>query len=146
MWLTYLAAVLTWSDIKEASCHLSEPSQWQNAEVSLTGFAYRSSTGQWVLAESPNVRSCCVAAASKVLEQVALDGAFDASLDKKLITVEGNFHIDPELSSSALQRVFTLQNASLVTRQSSPVQSLAIASLAILALGFISFKTLRSSK
>lgn len=54
-------------------------------EVTIRGFLYQNSDHQWVLAEKPNLKSCCIAAERQIL----LSGDFKETSIGNAITLQG---------------------------------------------------------
>ncbi len=42
-------------------------------ETEIRGFAYQDGEGRWILAEQPNLRSCCIGSSTKAFNQIYLE-------------------------------------------------------------------------
>ncbi len=101
-----------------ASLH-SKYSKWNNQTVTIRGFLYQSEDGRWILASSPNLKTCCVGHAAKVVTQVSVHGNSLESSPDRVIALNGTFVIEPTFDNQkALTGLFQLRNVT-VTPQNS---------------------------
>ncbi len=83
--------------------------------ITVRGFLYPDKEGGWILSDEPNLKSCCVGSASKVMRQVYLDGDIAYNNPGVVATVSGDLSIDPRYSSSGdLTQYYTLKNTTVV--------------------------------
>ncbi|MDR3624840.1 MAG: hypothetical protein P4L16_06860 [Chlamydiales bacterium] len=62
----------------------------ENGEKSnLQGFLYKTKEGVWILSPLPHLKSCCVGASERSLEQVILDGEFSEELLHREVCLQG---------------------------------------------------------
>lgn len=75
-----LAALINFADL----------SDFQNQEVEIRGFVYLSEKKEWILAEEPNLKSCCVGSESKANKQVMLPGVKDELPKYQVLQFKGH--------------------------------------------------------
>lgn len=63
-------------------------------EVQIRGFWVPLSSSHGVLTSSPNMKSCCLMAPTKIYQQVLVKGNVESS-ENKVVTLEGIFIIEP---------------------------------------------------
>lgn len=67
----------------------------QGQRVQIRGFWYSLAPDQGILAASPQLKSCCVGASSKIYQQLKVKGNIAPSSYHGAITLEGIFKIQP---------------------------------------------------
>lgn len=75
-----------------------------------------SSEGDWVLAETPHLKSCCVGASDKASHQVYVEGeGLQLPFEGHAVTLQGQLEVAAVTRDTGeLQRLFTLRKASLL--------------------------------
>lgn len=68
----------------------NDVSYLENQKVRIRGFLFKKAN-QWVLAEEPNLKTCCIGSKEKADRQLLLDGMFDENFINHVIEVEGIF-------------------------------------------------------
>jgi hypothetical protein len=68
------------------------------------GFVYKKEDGSWILAEEPNLKSCCIGSEKNLDKQIALKGDFSNVLPHRAVTVSGKLKEEP-LWNDAGQKV-----------------------------------------
>jgi hypothetical protein len=104
--------------------------------VSIRGFMYRSENGRLILASEPNLKSCCVGGAAQLGRQIEVeDFASEVEDNGIAVTLHGNFFVAPIKDNKGLwQRLYVLQNASLIEGQGSNIVSFLISAVALIVL------------
>lgn len=59
-------------------------------EVELRGFLYRSPDGRVILANEPNLKTCCVGSSRKISSQLVVKGDFPSNLPSTAVTMQGH--------------------------------------------------------
>jgi hypothetical protein len=67
----------------------------QGELIRIRGFLYRSPENMLILADQPNLKSCCV---GKLKHQIIISGNIGTELPLGAVTIEGFFHHDVPLS------------------------------------------------
>ncbi len=113
----------------------SEISTLQNAligfhqkEVIIRGFLYQGSDGGWILAAEPNLRTCCVGASAKVMQQIFLNDKFIGESQQRAVTLQGKFFVEPIWTEGSLKRLYQMDQAVILPypRYSWPLLVIAI--------------------
>lgn len=82
--------------------------------VTLRGFLYQTPEGVWVLSQEPNLKSCCVGSASKVMNQLYVDGNFPDVPAGQVVSLSGVFKVDPKYTNEGkLTQYYTLSEAAI---------------------------------
>lgn len=71
--------------------------------VTIRGFLYQSTDGEWILADQPNLKTCCV---GKKVGQIFLDGDFSEIPTYKPVSITGTLTLKNDL--------YHLENTELV--------------------------------
>lgn len=88
---------------------------WNNSRVTIRGFLYQSQEGRWILASSPNLKTCCVGHASKAIKQVTVHGGTLAASPDRVIALSGTFIVEPAFNDqNALTGLFHLKDATMM--------------------------------
>lgn len=58
-------------------------------EVVLRGFLYKKENGEWILADEPSLKTCCVGADHTADRQVILEGKFQEAYLHRAVTLKG---------------------------------------------------------
>lgn len=105
-----LSASCLWSEVKLSFDQLESRSDaCCNQEVEIRGFVYSRANGVQILASQPNLKSCCVGSASKIRNQIVLNG--ELSSTDQAINVRGILKIDPKHNDNGeLTQLFVLDN------------------------------------
>lgn len=89
--LLMTTAVLTFHDLNDKS-----PEEivrtYQGKEVEITGFPYKTADGVWILADDPQLKSCCVGSDKKKKSQIVLDGEKGAYPSHQVLTLLGELN------------------------------------------------------
>ncbi len=64
-------------------------SSYTDQTITIRGFLYQNTTGEWFLAGQPHLKSCCVGDPSKDTQQINLLGSFDQKWCNCAATIEG---------------------------------------------------------
>ncbi len=81
--------------------------------VTVRGFLYQTSSGNWVLASDPGLKSCCIGAQNRVERQIFIEGNVGSPTPGRVYTLEGQFLIKPVKDSTGqLQQLYHLRNFS----------------------------------
>lgn len=101
---------------KRVPAHLKEI---HGRPVKVRGFLYKAPHGQLVLAPEPNLKSCCVGCADKLMRQIAVMGLTDSyDTDGTAVTLQGKFSFAPILlDGGTAQQLYILEDALLVQEQ-----------------------------
>ncbi len=71
---------------------LDEAQQYSAKKVRVTGFLYSLPTGEQLIGNQPNLRSCCIGSKKMAYQQLLLTEAIPSSL--AAVTVIGEFHLN----------------------------------------------------
>lgn len=70
-----------------------QASSYQTQQVSVRGFVYHDEQqNRWILAQEPNLKTCCVGSKHKIAQQIILEGDFSSSPPNQVVEVVGIFH------------------------------------------------------
>lgn len=88
-------------------------------EVQIRGFLYRADDGRWVLAEEPNLKSCCIGASHNAERQVVLNTDYVEAPLGFVVTVEGNLlRSRSYLADRKLASLYALENPQIIANKS----------------------------
>lgn len=68
---------------------------YHGKELQIRGFLYTTASGKTILAATPNVKSCCVGTASKLLQQITVINP-KQSASSLPVTLSGHFFVEPQ--------------------------------------------------
>ena len=74
-------------------------------EITVRGFLYQTSEGQWILSTEPNLKTCCVGSKQKAHKQIALEKSFEGIKADHVIALKGKFNIQDEAHPFLLTNV-----------------------------------------
>lgn len=84
----------------------------QGRVVRIRGFWYPISSDEGMLAGSPQMKSCCIKAPSKITQQVLVKGSLASTIPQRAVTMEGIFRIDPRYNQEGgMVQYFVLDQA-----------------------------------
>lgn len=106
-------------------------------EVTMRGFIYPVSEGQFILAGEPHLKSCCVGAAHHQQRQVILRGPFGAVSPAQAVTITGQLHVHSQEGENIY---FSFENPSLLLRPTSWQLILEVNILLAAIAGFILYR------
>ncbi|NGX41747.1 MAG: hypothetical protein K940chlam7_00019 [Chlamydiae bacterium] len=102
------APMLTFNDLKNHSTH-------QDQVVTIRGFLYQTQGGDWVLAEEPNLKTCCVGSAKKIDRQIFVSGEFGNPERVLAVTLQGRFDAKPTMDSKGnIKKLYHITEAKLI--------------------------------
>jgi len=81
--------------------------------LTLQGFLFQASNGEWILSNKPAMKSCCAGTSSKK-SQVALIGDFSHFSTNTLLQVKGTIH-------SSLSGSYVLSDAEVIQKTIFPI-------------------------
>ncbi len=104
---------LSFNELQSIPTHKKNAIQ-QGTRISISGFLYHTSEGQWILSPHAHLKSCCIGALDKVREQIVIDFASEPSHVPRgrVITLEGLLNLpsqEDQLSADKVQ--ISLHNA-----------------------------------
>lgn len=82
------------SHLNLADFPIKNPNDSIGQTVQIRGFWYPLTADQGILAKTPQLKSCCINAPTKITEQVLVKGNISAAA-QRAITLEGTFKIEP---------------------------------------------------
>ena len=129
---------LTFEDLPETEPPLSH-SLWDYHDqlIEIRGFFYSIDDSKGILASQPDLKSCCVAAPSKISQQLFLQGDLVNLPHQRAVTVKGIFKIHPVYENNGdLKQLYFLENTSKVSVNRFPM---GYALLFLLTTGIIWF-------
>lgn len=90
-----------------------------SGNVQLRGFLYQTKEGFWILSKEPQLKSCCVGAKEKVMEQVFLSGDLAGHYSPAtVVDVTGILTVNPLYSESGeVLQYYQLQNAVIQNKE-----------------------------
>ncbi len=99
----------------------------QGSQVTMRGFLYAKEEGVWILAATPNLKSCCL---GKAKQQVMVPGDFADVSNQAVVELEGMFSYEPPF--------YRINNASLAHSQESgfPLVTILAVCLVFCGIGF----------
>jgi hypothetical protein len=119
-----------------ASISSSKIQEFHGKEVIVRGFLFQTLDGNWILSETPNVKSCCAGSPSKATKQIFLEGNLSQNDINKAITLQGDFLIGIRRGqeNTPLQ-YYHLSNAKKISnsRKRSPLIIVTVMALTTLA-------------
>lgn len=102
-----------------------DSSAYDHQRVAVRGFYYQTESGEQLLAEQPNLKSCCVGSKKKEKEQIRLIGEISPPSKARAITVEGDFSFNRD------SKQITLNNSIILADAHSSPSSFLCAAIAI---------------
>lgn len=75
--------------------HLKDLNFTEEHSIQIRGFLHADLEGQWILADEPRLKSCCLGAKDKRFHQIYLDTSFDSHLKNTIMTVQGRLKWGP---------------------------------------------------
>jgi len=102
-------------------------------QVQIRGFIYQLSQGEWILATTPNLKSCCLGTDSQAGNQIYVSWDSSPETTSSVILAQGRFKIDSKTASS---HPYFLENAIIVHQEHSSWIYLVLAA-AIIGLGVV---------
>lgn len=73
----------------------AEFAPWNDQQVTLRGFLYRTADDRWILSSQPDLKTCCVGSPSKMLSQIIVESDANLESAEKVIALRGTFQIRP---------------------------------------------------
>ena len=116
----------------------------QDQHVYVRGFSYPYSSGQGILASSPNLKSCCIGSHATIFQQIAVKGNGVLPQTQHAITLEGIFKINPLYNAEGqLVQLYVLEEGREVPSSSVPLFSVVLVFILGLVLILSFFKRQR---
>ncbi len=122
-----------------------ELKSYHGKDISIRGFVFESPGGDWVLADKPGLKSCCIGSEKEVFSQVYLECQKEPTFHNQQVVVTGNFNVDVlENTEGKFVRIYTLQNAEVqkVSRRKIPTVTI----FALVAISLLFFVKKRTKK
>ncbi len=89
----------------------SQFSNWNGKVVSVRGFLYQSDEGKWILASTPNLKTCCVGKGTKALSQIQVEGDLETPSAGRAVNLQGTFKVNPKYDQQGhLLGLYELKN------------------------------------
>jgi formylglycine-generating enzyme required for sulfatase activity len=66
-------------------------STYDHREIRIRGFLYQSTKGEWILAEEPNLKTCCIGSPNKAHAQIHLNKGFEGVVSSLPVLIKGTF-------------------------------------------------------
>lgn len=82
-------------------------------EITIKGFVYHKE-GQWILSAEPNLKSCCIGTSQNLLKQIYLDHYESDGNSQHLVTLQGNFVINPQWNNKELESFYFLTHTKVI--------------------------------
>ena len=103
-------------------------------EIRIRGFLYQSCKGEWILAEEPNLKTCCIGSSKKADTQIHLNKEFEGVVSSQPVLVKGHFftEVSGNASLSPLYRIEKAEVTSEEKKQSSCEMTLLFLALSAL--------------
>jgi hypothetical protein len=127
---------------KEASVTLlqREMAAVHQKTICIRGFLYQTDAGRWLLAATPNMKSCCVGSSDKITQQIFLSAPFTAPAKAAIeaVSVQGTFSIEPLWDAQGnLTQLFSLKEALILHEERWSIPHLCFAALLVLGLALL---------
>ncbi len=117
----------------EGSIHNHALGEFHEKEVALRGFLLKTKNDQWILSQTPSLKSCCIGAPHKVASQIYIEGSLQEVTQNKLVLIEGVFKIDIKKNNEGkISQLYTLYHPVFVAQEQhkTPVAFLSVLGVA----------------
>src|ERR1700733_9655609 len=105
--------------------------QYNGSEVIVRGFVYETSEGVVVLANEPNLKSCCIGSLANLQRQIVLSGFKPPEKNNRVIAMQGKLYSEREFG-------YRMEDAAMYQEAALPMKTLRfLLIVAILAGVFI---------
>jgi hypothetical protein len=134
--ISFLANVPVWLNFQ------NDLSSYNNQEVQVRGFLYKTNDERLIIASTPDLKSCCIGSESKLSQQIFVKGSWDNIPNNQAVTLQGHFLVEPLKDlNGGFKQLYTLNRGKIVSEGTSlPMASFALAGIgfgsAIIALYF----------
>lgn len=102
--------------------------------VEVKGFLYKTKGGDYVLASSPNLKTCCTGSKENVRKQIYPTGDLPFHPSRRSVKLRGTFKVKPRKDDAGnLKKLYHLENSSLIMKESPavPTSLMTIGAIAI---------------
>lgn len=107
-------------------------------EIEIRGFLYQATDGRWLLAEEPNLKTCCVGASHQATRQVTLHGEGDSFPIGFAVTVQGILHHHPRyLADGSLKSLYEMHQPRILPTESQCIPCILILTFIAIAALFL---------
>jgi hypothetical protein len=115
---------------------------YHQQEIKIRGFLYQTDDARWILASTPDLKSCCVGSHSKIAHQIVVSGDFDHLSTSQAVTLQGKFVREPlEDAHGNLKQLYRFDHARIVSGTSKwPGYSVILAGIVSAAFAFHLFR------
>ncbi len=107
--------------------------------ISVQGYLYETPSGDWVIADRPNMKSCCIGSEKELFQQIFVEMDQKPPGHNKLVRAEGTFQVDVlKNQDGGYVRIYSLQDATVAALGRSRMPWLTLGSVlgvAAVALG-----------
>ena len=128
--------------VEDGSVDMHYLKTYDKKQISVTGFLLQSPHGDWVLASTPHLKSCCIGAKHQAMKQIFVQSDAELEAPTHIVTLCGEFTVAPTVNEEGeMVKTYFLHHA---TVQAEP-KKIPVLTL-VLAVVVIAFWLLRRKK
>ena len=138
LFLGVMLSISVWAHEPLAFHELSQQ-QLDQKHIKIRGFLYQTANGKWILADEPNLKSCCIG--KKAAQQIFLEDFQAPPLSNSVVEIAGFLTFEPSWNSHGkMEKLYVLKNAVILPPEDNPYCWVLLACIPAGCSGFWLFR------